>query len=149
MGEFLAHSTAVWLNPHPSLGRIRKDPEMTVFGERTRPQTSAARLRKLTLAYQEHAVVLKSLKSLNCWCNRSCFALKRFEAASKNICFPPVSPLLPGGVGAPHSDAALVSLPSFQESCDIGLQGKQQAEEEDGESRAPLSLSLSLMVSPA
>lgn len=33
MGEFLAHSTAVWLNPHPSLGRIRKDPEMTVFGE--------------------------------------------------------------------------------------------------------------------
>lgn len=34
MGEFLTHSTAVWLNPHPSLGRIRKDPEMTVFGER-------------------------------------------------------------------------------------------------------------------
>lgn len=33
MGEFLTHSTAVWLNPHPSLGRIRKDPEMTVFGE--------------------------------------------------------------------------------------------------------------------
>lgn len=36
MGEFLAHSTAVWLNPHPSLGRLRKDPEMTVFGERAR-----------------------------------------------------------------------------------------------------------------
>lgn len=36
MGEFLTHSTAVWLNPHPSLGRIRKDPEMTVFGERAR-----------------------------------------------------------------------------------------------------------------
>lgn len=36
MGEFLAHSTAVWLNPHPSLGRVRKDPEMTVFGERAR-----------------------------------------------------------------------------------------------------------------
>lgn len=34
MGEFLTHSTAVWLNPHPSLGRVRKDPEMTVFGER-------------------------------------------------------------------------------------------------------------------
>uniref|UniRef100_H3DHK7 TIAM Rac1 associated GEF 2 n=1 Tax=Tetraodon nigroviridis TaxID=99883 RepID=H3DHK7_TETNG len=31
MGEFLTHSTAAWLNPHPSLGRIRKDPEMTVF----------------------------------------------------------------------------------------------------------------------
>lgn len=33
MGEFLLHSSVVWLNPHPSLGRIRKDPEMTVFGE--------------------------------------------------------------------------------------------------------------------
>ena len=33
MGEFLTHSPAVWLNPHPSLGRMRKDPEMTVFGE--------------------------------------------------------------------------------------------------------------------
>lgn len=33
MGEFLMHSSVVWLNPHPSLGRIRKDPEMTVFGE--------------------------------------------------------------------------------------------------------------------
>lgn len=33
MGEFLVHSSVVWLNPHPSLGRIRKDPEMTVFGE--------------------------------------------------------------------------------------------------------------------
>ncbi|KAM9842295.1 rho guanine nucleotide exchange factor TIAM2 [Aulostomus maculatus] len=31
MGEFLLHSTVVWLNPHPSLGRMRKDPEMTVF----------------------------------------------------------------------------------------------------------------------
>ncbi|XP_075883622.1 rho guanine nucleotide exchange factor TIAM2 isoform X5 [Nelusetta ayraudi] len=31
MGEFLVHSSVVWLNPHPSLGRIRKDPEMTVF----------------------------------------------------------------------------------------------------------------------
>ncbi|MEQ2157263.1 hypothetical protein GOODEAATRI_000166 [Goodea atripinnis] len=33
MGEFLMHSSVVWLNPHPSLGRMRKDPEMTVFGE--------------------------------------------------------------------------------------------------------------------
>uniref|UniRef100_A0A668AJ98 TIAM Rac1 associated GEF 2 n=1 Tax=Myripristis murdjan TaxID=586833 RepID=A0A668AJ98_9TELE len=35
MGEFLMHSSAVWLNPHPSLGRMRKDPEMTVFGKST------------------------------------------------------------------------------------------------------------------
>ncbi|XP_024860905.1 T-lymphoma invasion and metastasis-inducing protein 2 isoform X2 [Kryptolebias marmoratus] len=31
MGEFLMHSSAVWLNPHPSLGRMRKDPEIIVF----------------------------------------------------------------------------------------------------------------------
>ncbi|KAM9708796.1 rho guanine nucleotide exchange factor TIAM2 isoform 1-T5 [Menidia menidia] len=31
MGEFLMHSSAIWLNPHPSLGRMRKDPELTVF----------------------------------------------------------------------------------------------------------------------
>ncbi|XP_076017749.1 rho guanine nucleotide exchange factor TIAM2 [Genypterus blacodes] len=31
MGEFLMHSSVVWLNPHPSLGRMRKHPEMTVF----------------------------------------------------------------------------------------------------------------------
>uniref|UniRef100_A0A673B5B1 TIAM Rac1 associated GEF 2a n=1 Tax=Sphaeramia orbicularis TaxID=375764 RepID=A0A673B5B1_9TELE len=31
MGEFLMHSSVFWLNPHPSLGRMRKDPEITVF----------------------------------------------------------------------------------------------------------------------
>ncbi|XP_064195912.1 rho guanine nucleotide exchange factor TIAM2-like [Anguilla rostrata] len=31
MGEFLLHSSVVWLNPLPSLGRMRKDPELTVF----------------------------------------------------------------------------------------------------------------------
>ncbi|XP_072220920.1 rho guanine nucleotide exchange factor TIAM2-like isoform X1 [Leuresthes tenuis] len=31
MGEFLMHSSVIWLNPHPSLGRMRKDPELTVF----------------------------------------------------------------------------------------------------------------------
>ncbi|KAJ8393018.1 hypothetical protein AAFF_G00069220 [Aldrovandia affinis] len=31
MGEFLMHSSVVWLNPLPSLGRMRKDPELTVF----------------------------------------------------------------------------------------------------------------------
>ncbi|XP_041661241.1 T-lymphoma invasion and metastasis-inducing protein 2 isoform X2 [Cheilinus undulatus] len=32
MGEFLIHSSVVWLNPLPSLGRLRKDPEITLFG---------------------------------------------------------------------------------------------------------------------
>ncbi|XP_072554855.1 rho guanine nucleotide exchange factor TIAM2 isoform X1 [Paramormyrops kingsleyae] len=31
MGEFLMHSTVMWLNPFPSLGRMRKEPELTVF----------------------------------------------------------------------------------------------------------------------
>ncbi|KAG7460626.1 hypothetical protein MATL_G00200670, partial [Megalops atlanticus] len=31
MGEFLLHSSVVWLNPLPALGRMRKDPELTVF----------------------------------------------------------------------------------------------------------------------
>ncbi|CDQ76915.1 unnamed protein product [Oncorhynchus mykiss] len=31
MGEFLMHSSVVWLNPHVSLGRMRKDPDLTVF----------------------------------------------------------------------------------------------------------------------
>lgn len=43
MGEFLVHSSVVWLNPHPSLGRIRKDPEMTVFGELRSGQSIPAR----------------------------------------------------------------------------------------------------------
>uniref|UniRef100_A0AAY4C379 Uncharacterized protein n=1 Tax=Denticeps clupeoides TaxID=299321 RepID=A0AAY4C379_9TELE len=31
MGEFLLHSSVQWLNPLPSLGRMRKDPELTLF----------------------------------------------------------------------------------------------------------------------
>ncbi|XP_051500762.1 rho guanine nucleotide exchange factor TIAM2-like isoform X2 [Myxocyprinus asiaticus] len=31
MGEFIIHSSALWLNPLPSLGRMRKDPELTLF----------------------------------------------------------------------------------------------------------------------
>ncbi|XP_067224502.1 rho guanine nucleotide exchange factor TIAM2 isoform X1 [Chanodichthys erythropterus] len=31
MGQFLMHSSVIWLNPLPSLGRMKKDPELTVF----------------------------------------------------------------------------------------------------------------------
>ncbi|XP_053488305.1 rho guanine nucleotide exchange factor TIAM2 isoform X1 [Ictalurus furcatus] len=31
MGEFLMHSSVMWLNPLPSLGRMKKEPELTVF----------------------------------------------------------------------------------------------------------------------
>ncbi|XP_070843998.1 rho guanine nucleotide exchange factor TIAM2-like [Chaetodon trifascialis] len=31
MGEFLVHSSVVWLNPLPCLGRLRKEPEITLF----------------------------------------------------------------------------------------------------------------------
>lgn len=33
MGELLMHSTVSWLNPFPSLGKARKDLELTVFGK--------------------------------------------------------------------------------------------------------------------
>lgn len=32
MGEFLLQSSAVWLNPLPCLRRLRKEPELTLFG---------------------------------------------------------------------------------------------------------------------
>lgn len=32
MGELLMHSTVSWLNPFLSLGKVRKDIELTVFG---------------------------------------------------------------------------------------------------------------------
>uniref|UniRef100_A0A671RRS1 T-lymphoma invasion and metastasis-inducing protein 2-like n=1 Tax=Sinocyclocheilus anshuiensis TaxID=1608454 RepID=A0A671RRS1_9TELE len=31
MGQFLVHSSVIWLNPFPSLGRMKKDPELNVF----------------------------------------------------------------------------------------------------------------------
>ncbi|XP_076873915.1 rho guanine nucleotide exchange factor TIAM2 isoform X2 [Brachyhypopomus gauderio] len=31
MGEFLIHSSALWLNPMTSLGRMRKEPDLTLF----------------------------------------------------------------------------------------------------------------------
>ncbi|XP_060736513.1 rho guanine nucleotide exchange factor TIAM2 isoform X1 [Tachysurus vachellii] len=31
MGEFLMHSSVTWINPFPSLGRMKKEPELTVF----------------------------------------------------------------------------------------------------------------------
>lgn len=31
MGEFIIHSSALWQNARPSLGRMRKDPELTLF----------------------------------------------------------------------------------------------------------------------
>ncbi|KAG7276600.1 hypothetical protein CRUP_024321 [Coryphaenoides rupestris] len=54
MGEFLMHSSAVWLNPHPSMGRMRKDPEMTVFVFK----------RAVILVYREHYKLKKKLVRL-------------------------------------------------------------------------------------
>ncbi|XP_034436470.1 T-lymphoma invasion and metastasis-inducing protein 2 isoform X1 [Hippoglossus hippoglossus] len=31
MGEFLIHSAVVWLNPLPCVGRVRRDPQLTLF----------------------------------------------------------------------------------------------------------------------
>ncbi|XP_042244005.1 rho guanine nucleotide exchange factor TIAM2 isoform X1 [Thunnus maccoyii] len=51
MGEFLLHSSVVWLNPHPSLGRMRKDPEMTVFVFK----------KAVILVYREHNKLKKKM----------------------------------------------------------------------------------------
>nr|XP_043903389.1 rho guanine nucleotide exchange factor TIAM2-like isoform X2 [Solea senegalensis] len=51
MGEFLMHSSVVWLNPHASLGRMRKDPEMTVFVFK----------RAVILVYRENNKVKKKM----------------------------------------------------------------------------------------
>ncbi|KAE8289734.1 T-lymphoma invasion and metastasis-inducing protein 2 [Larimichthys crocea] len=51
MGEFLMHSSVVWLNPHPSLGRMRKDPEMTVFVFK----------KAVILVYREHNKLKKKM----------------------------------------------------------------------------------------
>uniref|UniRef100_A0A8C4DJ90 TIAM Rac1 associated GEF 2 n=1 Tax=Dicentrarchus labrax TaxID=13489 RepID=A0A8C4DJ90_DICLA len=55
MGEFLMHSSVVWLNPHPSLGRMRKDPEMTVFVFK----------KAVILVYRENNKLKKKMVSTN------------------------------------------------------------------------------------
>uniref|UniRef100_A0A8C4IJD8 TIAM Rac1 associated GEF 2a n=1 Tax=Dicentrarchus labrax TaxID=13489 RepID=A0A8C4IJD8_DICLA len=51
MGEFLVHSSVVWLNPLPSLGRLRKEPELTLFVFK----------RAVILVYRESAKLKKRM----------------------------------------------------------------------------------------
>ncbi|XP_077205053.1 rho guanine nucleotide exchange factor TIAM2 isoform X2 [Paroedura picta] len=51
MGELLMHSTVLWLNPFPSLGKTRKDLELTVFVFR----------RAVILVYKENYKLKKKL----------------------------------------------------------------------------------------
>ncbi|KAM7368297.1 hypothetical protein PAMP_014531 [Pampus punctatissimus] len=53
MGEFLAHSTVVWLNPLPCLGRLRKEPELTLFVFK----------RAVILVYRENSKLKKRMTS--------------------------------------------------------------------------------------
>ncbi|KAA0708913.1 T-lymphoma invasion and metastasis-inducing protein 2 [Triplophysa tibetana] len=53
MGEFIIHSSARWLNPLPSLGRMRKDPELTLFLFK----------RALILVYRESSKLKKRMTS--------------------------------------------------------------------------------------
>uniref|UniRef100_A0A4W6EPY3 TIAM Rac1 associated GEF 2 n=1 Tax=Lates calcarifer TaxID=8187 RepID=A0A4W6EPY3_LATCA len=53
MGEFLAHSSVVWLNPLPSLGRLRKEPELTLFVFK----------RAVILVYRENSKLKKRMTS--------------------------------------------------------------------------------------
>lgn len=61
MGEFIVHGSALWLNPMTSLGRMRKEPELTIFSEYdSRPCME----RKYILIFFPHTnfSVLKSTK---------------------------------------------------------------------------------------
>ncbi|KAM6915080.1 rho guanine nucleotide exchange factor TIAM2-like [Xenentodon cancila] len=51
MGEFLVHSSVVWLNPLPSLRRLRKEPELTLFVFK----------RAVILVYREHNKLKKRM----------------------------------------------------------------------------------------
>ncbi|TRY92111.1 hypothetical protein DNTS_009354 [Danionella cerebrum] len=51
MGQFLMHSSVLWLNPFPSLGRMKKDPELTVFVFK----------RAVILVYRESTKVRKKM----------------------------------------------------------------------------------------
>nr|XP_006004415.1 PREDICTED: T-lymphoma invasion and metastasis-inducing protein 2 isoform X2 [Latimeria chalumnae] len=51
MGELLMHSAVSWLNPFPSLGRLRKDPELTIFVFK----------RAVILVYKENYKIKKKL----------------------------------------------------------------------------------------
>ncbi|KAM3861463.1 rho guanine nucleotide exchange factor TIAM2 [Diretmus argenteus] len=51
MGEFLVHSPVVWLNPLPCLGRMRKDPELTLFVFK----------RAVILVYRENSKLKKKM----------------------------------------------------------------------------------------
>ncbi|XP_053192778.1 rho guanine nucleotide exchange factor TIAM2-like [Scomber japonicus] len=51
MGEFLVHSSVVWLNPLPCLGRLRKEPELTLFVFK----------RAVILVYRENSKLKKKM----------------------------------------------------------------------------------------
>ncbi|KAG7466647.1 T-lymphoma invasion and metastasis-inducing protein 2-like isoform X1 [Solea senegalensis] len=53
MGEFLVRSSAVWLNPLPSLGRMRKEPELTLFVFK----------RAVILVYRENSKLKRRMKN--------------------------------------------------------------------------------------
>uniref|UniRef100_A0A3Q3KV78 DH domain-containing protein n=2 Tax=Mastacembelus armatus TaxID=205130 RepID=A0A3Q3KV78_9TELE len=53
MGEFLVHSSVVWLNPLPCLGRLRKEPELTLFVFK----------RAVILVYRESSKLKKRMTS--------------------------------------------------------------------------------------
>lgn len=150
MGEFLMHSSVVWLNPHPSLGRIRKDPEMTVFGESAPSPPPPHFYRHPRMVTDETLISTNStVYWVCCTARQECLQQRSFNIRSWNAavyfkascwhlkasvgCFPSVS-FSPRGIRIQKWDTDVFSLTSFQESGDIGLQGKQQAEEEDGKS---------------
>lgn len=86
MGEFLLHSSVVWLNPLPCLGRLRKDPELTLFGKPRLTVVSLHRLRGvhnqllLFLSVFKQAVILVYRE--NCKLKKRTVSLHPFSLTS-------------------------------------------------------------------
>lgn len=108
MGEFLMHSSVVWLNPHPSLGRMRKDPEMTVFGESACCRHSCCILEKESLDF-----ALPTPPSLTGFWQPMCrllFLSNHFLMPSMDVCSYKFNQYKPSVLG--HSIVSAVALRS-------------------------------------
>ncbi|MGH0171029.1 UNVERIFIED_CONTAM: hypothetical protein FKN15_012913 [Acipenser sinensis] len=61
MGEFLMHSSVIWLNPFPSLGRMRKDPMITVFEAFKAMEKVASHINEMQKIYEDYGTVFDQL----------------------------------------------------------------------------------------
>lgn len=130
------HSSAVWLNPHPSLGRMRKDPEITVFGESLCASVMDVFRKMLIQCRTSEMDLLKSCTQV-CEQNRVEISVALMLIYALRL----QTGICNASVGCTPVDFLIFfsqetftvrtktcfcfsSLTSFQKSSDIGLQGK-------------------------